>query len=158
MRAHIELCVRGFGYRNPSQEHSNIETKQNFKIANLTTSHALKHKNYLNLNYINILEYVITKIEILKQKKKKRKRKEKFFLEQIPQTQSFSSLRIFCENFHLWFTISCEYLCFPLGFLSVFEIYYIRLYIVEKMGLGIATRWCEIHSKSQSLMQKTFLS
>ena len=43
-------------------------------------------------------------------------------------------LRMFCEKLFLWFTISSESLCFPLGFLSIFEIYDARLYIVEKLG------------------------
>ena len=37
------------------------------------------------------------------------------------------------------------------------EIYHVKLYIVEKLGFGTAPKQCGIHSKPQSLMQKTFL-
>ena len=38
------------------------------------------------------------------------------------------------------------------------KIYHVKLFIVEKMGFGTAPRRCEIHSKPQSLLQKTCLS
>ena len=37
-------------------------------------------------------------------------------------------------------------------------IYHVKLYIVEKLGFGMAPKQCEIHAKPQFLMQKTFLS
>ena len=45
-----------------------------------------------------------------------------------------------------------------MGFLCVLKMYHVRLYIVEKMGFGMAPRQCEIHSKPQLLLQKTCLS
>ena len=72
------------------------KTEQNFKIANLTTSHALKHKLHKHIRIYN------NKNGNIKAKKKKKwKRKEKEILEPIPQTQSFPSLRMFCEKLHL---------------------------------------------------------
>ena len=44
---------------------------------------------------------------------------------------------------------------FPVGFLCILKMYHIRLYIVEKMGFGMAPIQCGIHSKPQSLLQKT---
>ena len=46
---------------------------------------------------------------------------------------------------------------FLVGFLCVLKIYHVRLYIVEKIGFGIATRRCEVYSKPQPLLQKTCL-
>ena len=45
-----------------------------------------------------------------------------------------------------------------MGFLCVLKMYYVRLYIVEKKGFGMAPRRCGIRSKSQPLLQKTCLS
>ena len=42
-----------------------------------------------------------------------------------------------------------------MGFLCVLKMYHVRLYIVEKIGFGMASRRCEIHSKPKSLLQKT---
>ena len=42
-----------------------------------------------------------------------------------------------------------------MGFLCVLKMYHVRLYIVEKMGFGTASKQCEIHSKPQPLLQKT---
>ena len=39
-----------------------------------------------------------------------------------------------------------------------FEMYHVRLYIVKKMGFGVAPKRCGIHSKPQPLLQKTCLS
>ena len=36
--------------------------------------------------------------------------------------------------------------------------YYVRLFIVEKLGFGTALGRCEIHSKPYPLMQKTYIS
>ena len=48
---------------------------------------------------------------------------------------------------------------FLLGFsVCIFEIYHVRLNIVENLGFETAPKRCEIHSKPQSLMQKTCLS
>ena len=43
-------------------------------------------------------------------------------------------------------------------FLYVLKMYHVRLFIVEKMGFGTGPRRCEIHSKPQSLLQKTCFS
>ena len=43
-------------------------------------------------------------------------------------------------------------------FLCVLKMYHERLYIVKKMGFGIAPRRCGIHSKPQLLLQKACLS
>ena len=43
-----------------------------------------------------------------------------------------------------------------MGFLCVLKMYHVRLFIMEKMGFGIAPRRCGIHSKPQLLLQKTF--
>ena len=37
------------------------------------------------------------------------------------------------------------------------KMYHIRFFIVEKIGLGMASRQCGIHSKSQPLLQKICL-
>ena len=39
----------------------------------------------------------------------------------------------------------------------VLKMYHVRLYIVEKMGFGMARRRCGIHSKPQRLLLKTCL-
>ena len=39
-----------------------------------------------------------------------------------------------------------------------FEMYHIKLFIVEKMGFGTAPRRCGIHSKSHPLLLKTCIS
>jgi len=44
-----------------------------------------------------------------------------------------------------------------MGFVCVLKTYHVRLYIVEKMGFGMAPRRCGIHSKPQQLLQKTCL-
>ena len=44
-----------------------------------------------------------------------------------------------------------------MGFLCVLKMYHVRLFIVEKMGFGMAPKRCEIHSKPQPLLQKTCL-
>ena len=44
-----------------------------------------------------------------------------------------------------------------MGFLSVLKMYHVRLYIAEKMGFRMTPIQCGIHSKSQPLLQKTFL-
>ena len=44
-----------------------------------------------------------------------------------------------------------------MGFLCVLKMYHVRLFIVEKMGFGMAPKRCGIHSKPQSLLQKTCL-
>ena len=36
--------------------------------------------------------------------------------------------------------------------------YHVRIFIIEKMGFEMALRLCGIHSKPQSLLQKTYLS
>ena len=59
------------------------------------------------------------------------------------------------NSFDLLFLVN---LMFSLRIFCVFEIYHVRLYIVEKLGFEMAPRRCEIHSKPRSLMQKTFLS
>ena len=46
---------------------------------------------------------------------------------------------------------------FPLGFLYFLKMYHVRLFIMEKMGFGMAPRRCGIRSKPQPLLQKTFL-
>ena len=51
-----------------------------------------------------------------------------------------------------------EYDVFPLDFLCVLKSYYVWPFIVQKWGFGMALWWCEIHSKTQTLMQKTCLS
>ena len=38
------------------------------------------------------------------------------------------------------------------------KMYYVRLFIAEKMGFRAAPKRCGIHSKPQSLLQKTCLS
>ena len=44
-------------------------------------------------------------------------------------------------------------------FLCVLKMYHVRLYTMEKKkGFGTAPRQCGIHSKSQPLLQKTFIS
>ena len=40
----------------------------------------------------------------------------------------------------------------------MFEMYHVRLFIVEKMGFGTTPRQCKIHSKPQPLLQKTCIS
>ena len=45
-----------------------------------------------------------------------------------------------------------------MGFLCVLKMYHLRLFIIEKMGFGMAPRRCKIRSKSQSLLQKTYIS
>ena len=45
-----------------------------------------------------------------------------------------------------------------MGFLYVLKMYHVRLFIVEKMGFGMAPRRCRIRSKPQPLLQKTCLS
>ena len=41
--------------------------------------------------------------------------------------------------------------------MCVLKMHHVRLYIVEKMGFGAASNRCGIHSKPQSLLQKTCL-
>ena len=43
-------------------------------------------------------------------------------------------------------------------FLCVSKMYYVRLYIAEKMGFGTTPKRCEIRSKPQPLLQKTCIS
>ena len=43
-------------------------------------------------------------------------------------------------------------------FLCVLKMYHVGLFIVEKMGFGIASRRCGIHFKPQLLLQKICLS
>ena len=43
-------------------------------------------------------------------------------------------------------------------FMYVLKMYHVRLFIVEKMGFGMAPRRSGIHSKPQPLLQKTCLS
>ena len=47
-----------------------------------------------------------------------------------------------------------------MGFLCVLKMYHVRLFVVEKMGFGMAPRQCGIHSKPQPLLAllKTCLS
>ena len=45
-----------------------------------------------------------------------------------------------------------------MGFLYVLKMYHVKLFILEKMGFGMAPRRCEIHSKLQPLLYKTRLS
>ena len=45
-----------------------------------------------------------------------------------------------------------------MGFLCILKMYYVRLFIVEKMGFRMAPRQCEIHSKPQPLLQETCFS
>ena len=47
---------------------------------------------------------------------------------------------------------------FLVGFLCVMKMYHVRLFIVEKMGFGMAPKQCEIYSKPQPLLKKSFLS
>ena len=64
---------------------------------------------------------------------------------------------MFCENslFDSLFLVNLS--IFPLGFLCVLKkVLYMAIYIV-KMEVGTTPKRCEIHSKSQSLMQKTCL-
>ena len=44
-----------------------------------------------------------------------------------------------------------------MGFLCVLKMYYVRLFIVEKIELGMAPKRCGIRSKLQPLLQKTCL-
>ena len=64
-------------------------------------------------------------------------------------------LRVFCEKLPFDSLFSSESCIFPVGFLYLLKIYHVRLYIVEKMGFGTAPRRYGIHSKPQSLLQKT---
>ena len=45
-----------------------------------------------------------------------------------------------------------------MSFLCVLKMYHVRLFIVEKMGFGMAPKQCRIHSKPQPLLQKTYIS
>ena len=64
-------------------------------------------------------------------------------------------LRVFCEKLPFDSLFSSESYIFPVGFLYLLKIYHVRLYIVEKMGFGMAPRRYGIHSKPQPLLQKT---
>ena len=44
-----------------------------------------------------------------------------------------------------------------MGFLCVLKMHHVRLYIMEKMGFGMASNRCGSHSKPQPLLQKTCL-
>ena len=68
---HVELFVRGFFHKNPSQEHSNIENRVELQSSNLTTSHALKHKLRKHIRIYN------NKNGKIKAKKKKMEKKGK---------------------------------------------------------------------------------
>ena len=56
-------------------------------------------------------------------------------------------LRVFCEKLHFDSLFSSESCIFPMRFLCALKMYHVRLYIVGKMGFGMAPRQCEIHSK-----------
>ena len=64
---------------------------------------------------------------------------------------------MFCEKLPFDSLFSSESLVFPMRFLCVLKMYHVRHFIVEKIGFGIAPKRCGIHSKPQSLLQKTFL-
>ena len=63
--------------------------------------------------------------------------------------------KVFCEKLPFDSLFSSESQVFLVGFLCVLKMYHVRLYIVEKIGFGIAPRLCEIHFKPQPLLQKT---
>ena len=67
------------------------------------------------------------------------------------------NLRVFCEKLFLDSLFSNVFQVFSMRFLYVLKMYHVRLFIVEKMEFGMAPRRCEIHSKPQSLLQKTCL-
>ena len=64
-------------------------------------------------------------------------------------------LRVFCEKLPFDSLFSSESQVFPVGFLCVLKMYHVKLYTMEKMGFETTPRRCEIHSKSQPLLQKT---
>ena len=47
---------------------------------------------------------------------------------------------------------------FPMRFLCFLKMYHVRLFIMEKMGFGMAPRRCGICSKPQPLLQKICIS
>ena len=56
-------------------------------------------------------------------------------------------LRVFCEKLPFDSLFSSKSCIFPAEFLCVLKMYYVRLYIVEKMGFRMAPKQCGIHSK-----------
>ena len=66
-------------------------------------------------------------------------------------------MRVFCEKFPFDSLFSSESCIFPMGFLFLLKMYNERFYILEKMGFGMTSRQCGIHSKPQPLLQKTCL-
>ena len=68
-----------------------------------------------------------------------------------------NDLRVFYEKLPFDSLFSTESWVFPVGFLSVLKMYHVKLFIVEKMGFGVAPRRCGIRSKSHPLLQKTYL-
>ena len=68
-----------------------------------------------------------------------------------------NDLRVFYEKLPFDSLFSSESWVFPVGFLSVLKMYHVKLFIVEKMGFGMASRRCGIRSKPHPLLQKTYL-
>ena len=66
--------------------------------------------------------------------------------EKVPIIKKFD-LRVFCEKLPFDSLFSSKSCIFPAEFLCVLKMYYVRLYIVEKMGFRMAPKQCGIHSK-----------
>ena len=64
---------------------------------------------------------------------------------------------MFCKKLPFDSLFSNESYIFPVGFLCALRMYHARLYIVEKMGFGMAPRQCGIHSKPQPLLWKIYI-
>ena len=67
-------------------------------------------------------------------------------------------LGVFCEKLSFDSLFSSEFQVFLVGFLCVLKMYHARLFIVEKMGFGMAPKQCGVHSKPLLLLQKTCIS
>ena len=70
MRTREQACVHRQDYAHVESTPETLATQkieQGFKIINLTSLQALKHKNHENLNYSNILKHITRKETRLKQ-------------------------------------------------------------------------------------------
>ena len=67
-------------------------------------------------------------------------------------------LRVFREKLLFDSLFFIESQVFFVGSLCILKMYYVRLFIVEKIRFGTAPRRCGIHSKPQPLLQKTCIS
>ena len=74
----------------------------------------------------------------------------------MPQSNKID-LRGFREKLSFESLFSCESCISPVGFLYVLKMNHIRLFIIEKIGFGMAPKRCGIYSKHQPLLQKTYI-